>query len=778
MTVHLCSTVPMGGDGRRSATDGAGRVRGTANVYVNDASLLPDAPGVNPQASVMAIAIRNARRFLADRDRAGVDDVADVPRPARDDRRDRSDGWFGRALLAALTDPAGAAPPPIDPGAGDVSRCGCRAGRTAGRRTGDRRRPHDGRPRRPVRRTARREAIDVIHAAGVIHPATPSDWVEVNARGTANVAARPAPPAFGASSTSRRTARSGRIPHRNDVFRNDEPYDPYLGYGRSKMLAELRLLDEVENGLDAVIVRPPWFYGPHQPARQTTFFTLVRSGRFPIVGDGRQRRSMVYVDDLVDGSRSAPSWSTARPAVAGGSPTPGPYEINEIVAAVVRRPRRRRARRRAAAAPRPRVRRSRSPAAADAAIQRRHRYVASVHVLGELGATIACDISAAQRELGFQPPSASPRGCGAASTGAWPRGCNCELLVTGGNGYFGSLLVGHLVGSATSVRVLDIDPGGTQPAGVDVVVADIRDAAAVGAAIAGIDVVYHCVAEVPLGPRPGRAAIRQRRRDGDAAAGVPRHRRRQGRPPLVERRVRRPRVEPGAAATRSPSPRSRTERRSSPPSGRASTPPPEGWTSRSCDRARSSGTAASASSPSCSTGSPTAPIRSCSATAPTATSSSTPTTSPRCASAPPDVLARRSTTPGPIASATMREAIEHVCAHAGTGARVRSLPAAPGGHGDAADGATRPHPVRAVPLADVSPSRCGSTSSTARSELDWQPRYSNDEMLAESYDWFVANRGAIGGRPRRPHRRIGGPRSSRLLSRRSSDVAHARRVDA
>ena len=64
MTVHLCSTVPMGGDPRRSATDGHGQLRGTTNVYVNDASLLPDAPGVNPQASVMAIAIRNARHFL------------------------------------------------------------------------------------------------------------------------------------------------------------------------------------------------------------------------------------------------------------------------------------------------------------------------------------------------------------------------------------------------------------------------------------------------------------------------------------------------------------------------------------------------------------------------------------------------------------------------------------------------------------------------------------------------------------------------------------------
>lgn len=63
MTVHLCSTVPLG-EGPRSATDSHGGLRGTTNVRVNDASLLPDAPGVNPQGSVMAVAIRNARRFL------------------------------------------------------------------------------------------------------------------------------------------------------------------------------------------------------------------------------------------------------------------------------------------------------------------------------------------------------------------------------------------------------------------------------------------------------------------------------------------------------------------------------------------------------------------------------------------------------------------------------------------------------------------------------------------------------------------------------------------
>ena len=65
MTVHLCSTVPMGDDAALCGADSFGRVHGCHNVWVNDASLLPTAPGVNPQASVMAIAIRNARRFIA-----------------------------------------------------------------------------------------------------------------------------------------------------------------------------------------------------------------------------------------------------------------------------------------------------------------------------------------------------------------------------------------------------------------------------------------------------------------------------------------------------------------------------------------------------------------------------------------------------------------------------------------------------------------------------------------------------------------------------------------
>lgn len=65
MTVHLCSTVPMGELTEQCGADSFGRVHGQRNIHVNDASLLPTAPGVNPQASVMAFAIRNARRFAA-----------------------------------------------------------------------------------------------------------------------------------------------------------------------------------------------------------------------------------------------------------------------------------------------------------------------------------------------------------------------------------------------------------------------------------------------------------------------------------------------------------------------------------------------------------------------------------------------------------------------------------------------------------------------------------------------------------------------------------------
>ena len=67
MTIHLFGSCPMGEDEKLCAVDSFGRVHGADNLYVADASLIPEAPGVNPQASVMALARRNALHILGGR---------------------------------------------------------------------------------------------------------------------------------------------------------------------------------------------------------------------------------------------------------------------------------------------------------------------------------------------------------------------------------------------------------------------------------------------------------------------------------------------------------------------------------------------------------------------------------------------------------------------------------------------------------------------------------------------------------------------------------------
>ncbi len=62
-TVHGFSSCPMGERVDRCAADSYGRVYNMENLYINDASLLPDSPGVNPQGSVMVFARRNAQHF-------------------------------------------------------------------------------------------------------------------------------------------------------------------------------------------------------------------------------------------------------------------------------------------------------------------------------------------------------------------------------------------------------------------------------------------------------------------------------------------------------------------------------------------------------------------------------------------------------------------------------------------------------------------------------------------------------------------------------------------
>jgi nucleoside-diphosphate-sugar epimerase len=120
-----------------------------------------------------------------------------------------------------------------------------------------------------------------------------------------------------------------------------------------------------------------------------------------MLGDGTQRRSMVYTGDLVHALRRA---EVAQHAPGGvyWVADPEPYEMRTILEtvrgalvaeglAVSRR--------------QPRLPRSvgELAAALDAALQRFGLYAQPAHVLGEMGRTIACDVSRARAELGYEP---------------------------------------------------------------------------------------------------------------------------------------------------------------------------------------------------------------------------------------------------------------------------------------------------------------------------------------------------------------------------------------
>jgi nucleoside-diphosphate-sugar epimerase len=251
----------------------------------------------------------------------------------------------------------------------------------------------------------------VFHAAAVIHPMSSTrEFFDVNVGGTQNVVdrARRSGAARFVHVSSNSPFGVNRAP--DEVFTEDSPYNPWLGYGSSKYEAEQIVRKVGDRGdLETVVIRAPWFYGPYQPPRQSQFFRSIRRGMFPMVGDGTQRRSMAYTDNLVQGLLRAEVADKA-PGNAYWVADERPYELREILATV----------RRALEAeglptsgpgrlPLPRFA-ARVAERADVLLQGRGRYVQPLHVLGELNHTIACDISRARDELGYRPTVALEEG--------------------------------------------------------------------------------------------------------------------------------------------------------------------------------------------------------------------------------------------------------------------------------------------------------------------------------------------------------------------------------
>jgi nucleoside-diphosphate-sugar epimerase len=325
-------------------------------------------------------------------------------------------------------------------------------------------------------------------------------------------------------------------------------------------------------------------------------------------------------------------------------------------------------------------------------------------------------------------------------------------LVTGGCGYFGSLLVQRLVASGHRVRVLDIAAAADLPVGVELVRGDIRDAVVVREAVTGVDTVFHNVAQVPLAR--DRELLRTVNVDGtrvllDACAdgGVAK-------------------VVHTSSSAVFGVPRENPVRPTTTPRPLESYGEAKLIAEEICrDAVENRGLDVTVIRPRTILGHGRLGIFGI-------------LFDWIADGADPFVLGRGDNRyqfvhaedlaeacrlagdrPGPEVFnvgtdrfGTMRDALENLCRHAGTGSRVRSLPT--GATSAAMKAAAR---LRLAPFAPYhwimySKSMWFDTDHVAE-KLGWSARWSNDEMFVDSYEWFLANRAGTDSESASHHRR-------------------------
>ncbi len=243
----------------------------------------------------------------------------------------------------------------------------------------------------------------LYHLAGIIHPERGvKEFYEVNVEGTKNILDMARENGVKKIIIMSSNSQSGCNPDTNHLFTENSPYNPYMNYGKSKMIMEQMAAAYMNKyDMDITIIRTCWFYGPHQPARQTDFFTMIKDGKFPLVGSGTNLRSMSYVDNTCQGMLLATTADTK--GMTYWLADERPYTMNEIVDTVedvlekdfgysVKH------------------KRLRLPNLAgnaaffiDWALQTAGMYNKKIHVLSELNKNIACIVDLAEKELGYNP---------------------------------------------------------------------------------------------------------------------------------------------------------------------------------------------------------------------------------------------------------------------------------------------------------------------------------------------------------------------------------------
>jgi nucleoside-diphosphate-sugar epimerase len=146
----------------------------------------------------------------------------------------------------------------------------------------------------------------IVHLAGVTKAAGISGFEEGNVTPVKNLlaAVKEANPSLKRFLLVSSLAAAGPASEGTRGVRESDEPKPVSAYGRSKLRAE-RLIMESSADIPVTIVRPPAVYGPGDRDVLQVFRMLARGLLVSAGNAGRQRFSMIYVDDLVRGIMAA-----------------------------------------------------------------------------------------------------------------------------------------------------------------------------------------------------------------------------------------------------------------------------------------------------------------------------------------------------------------------------------------------------------------------------------------------------------------------------------------
>jgi nucleoside-diphosphate-sugar epimerase len=173
----------------------------------------------------------------------------------------------------------------------------------------------------------------IVHAAGLVKARSAAEFEAVNAGGTANLLA-----ALGPAHPLRRfvliSSLSAHGPSQDGRPRPLEaPPAPVTAYGRSKLRAEELVRSWAGDGRPATIIRPPVIYGPRD-RQLLPFFHLARWRLAPLLGDGTNAISCVYVEDAARAAVLAATAGDDAPSATYALDDGAVYTWRELLAAV------------------------------------------------------------------------------------------------------------------------------------------------------------------------------------------------------------------------------------------------------------------------------------------------------------------------------------------------------------------------------------------------------------------------------------------------------------